>query len=486
VNAAATAPDLEVTALVALSSRICAGSSPTFRASIRNNGSVPSGDFGIRWVAGEQNFDGGHLSIPGGGTDTHDHIWNPPIAQGQHSLTFIADLNNGIPEPNEDNNHRTITFTAENCPVLSKIQGRVTDAQGTPIAGVAVALSGGAGGGRSTKTRTDGSYVWADLEPGTFTLKVSKAGYKFSPASRTITVPPNATGNFTGTRTDADLSVTMADSPDAVKQGLALTYSVTITNKGPATATSVVLSVILPRGVLLLVAPAPSQGTCTVGIVTCNLGKLARNARATVKITMVVTGSGTLTSTAQVSAKNLDRNTANNKVKATTKAQPAPPGGSSDPAGDVALLFSFLGCAIKVFPPGEAVKLMLQVGSLVINIARQDLVGIALTPVPGCVKFVIACMRHTKCSNVVRQYLAAACRGIGIPTGVPDLTACALQWALNRYFPLASGAGGELAALNRGMIRGHPRAERLRAGPRPVLARTWVYPWPGDRARRPR
>lgn len=108
--------DLEVTKIEPFVAPVCAGSSPTFRADIRNNGSAESGFFGIRWEADGQIFDGGHISIPAGATDTHDHIWSqgsvPPIAQGVHTIRFIADFGDGIAETNESNNEITLTFEA--------------------------------------------------------------------------------------------------------------------------------------------------------------------------------------------------------------------------------------------------------------------------------------------------------------------------------------------------------------------------------------
>lgn len=53
----------------------------------------------------------------------------------------------------------------------------------------------------STETASDGTYTLADLAPGSHTLRASKDGYTFAPASRNVTVPPDAAGiDFTGTR----------------------------------------------------------------------------------------------------------------------------------------------------------------------------------------------------------------------------------------------------------------------------------------------
>ena len=94
---AATA-DLEVTSVTALSTPVCAGSTPTIRALIRNNSPSESGSFNIRWVVdGSLTFDGGHNSIAAGATDSHDHIWSSgpgagptPVAAGSHTVRTPA------------------------------------------------------------------------------------------------------------------------------------------------------------------------------------------------------------------------------------------------------------------------------------------------------------------------------------------------------------------------------------------------------------
>jgi hypothetical protein len=115
----ATAPtDLVVTSIRSLAHPVCAGTVPTFRATIRNNSEESSGPFNIRWIADGLVFDGGHLSIPARSFDTHDHIWQDvgqqpaPISPGQHTLTFIADTSDLVGETTDRNNARTVTFMA--------------------------------------------------------------------------------------------------------------------------------------------------------------------------------------------------------------------------------------------------------------------------------------------------------------------------------------------------------------------------------------
>jgi murein DD-endopeptidase MepM/ murein hydrolase activator NlpD len=81
-------------------------------------------------------------------------------------------------------------FTGTN---RASISGRVTDKGGGPIAGVTISD----GAGHTTTTDSHGNYKLSDLNPGTYTITPSKPEHQFSPSSRTVTVPPDATSqNF--------------------------------------------------------------------------------------------------------------------------------------------------------------------------------------------------------------------------------------------------------------------------------------------------
>ena len=75
------------------------------------------------------------------------------------------------------------------------ISGHVRDGSANPILDVVVS----AGGGGSANTDYNGSYTITNLAASTYTLAPSKSGYTFSPSSRAVSVPPDATGqDFTG------------------------------------------------------------------------------------------------------------------------------------------------------------------------------------------------------------------------------------------------------------------------------------------------
>src|SRR2546426_895241 len=122
----------------------------------------------------------------------------------------------------------------------------------------------------------------------------------------------------TGRVVQADVSITKTASPDPVSVGSNLTYTITVTNNGPDSATGVTVSDPLPPNTTF-VSATPSQGSCTgTSTVVCNLGTLANAARATITIVVRPTSAGTITNTASVTANEVDPNSANNTATQVT------------------------------------------------------------------------------------------------------------------------------------------------------------------------
>ena len=117
----------------------------------------------------------------------------------------------------------------------------------------------------------------------------------------------------------ADLSINKT-GPASVTAGQRLTYTVVVTNNGPATAQDVQVVDALPAGTTL-VAVTPSQGTCNAGV-TCDLGSLAMGQTVTVVVTVTVDGAttGNLVNRVQASSSNPDTNLVNNTAAVTTTA----------------------------------------------------------------------------------------------------------------------------------------------------------------------
>jgi uncharacterized repeat protein (TIGR01451 family) len=80
----------------------------------------------------------------------------------------------------------------------------------------------------------------------------------------------------------ANLKITKSDSPDPVRIGEQLTYTVGVENLGPSPATGVTVTDNLPKGVDLVSATGPS-GSCAVqgAKITCPVGSLNPSASNT-------------------------------------------------------------------------------------------------------------------------------------------------------------------------------------------------------------
>ncbi len=120
--------------------------------------------------------------------------------------------------------------------------------------------------------------------------------------------------------TSADLAVTKNDSADEVTPDDLLGYTLTVANNGPANATGVVVTDILPPGVSLA-ATWTSQGFCSAGgVVTCTFGPVAAGAQATAILTVTIDSgtNGVILNTATVGGNQVDPNTANNTHQIVT------------------------------------------------------------------------------------------------------------------------------------------------------------------------
>jgi len=136
-----------------------------------------------------------------------------------------------------------------------------------------------------------------------------------------LTVAGDATWaqtNVDSTLGTADLSIAMSGAPDPALVGQIVTYSITVTNKGPSVASEVTLTDALPSGVLFAGATA-SQGICIgASTLTCALGALASGVSATVVVAATATTSAALTNTVGVLSRVIDPSLANNSAITTT------------------------------------------------------------------------------------------------------------------------------------------------------------------------
>ncbi len=146
---------------------------------------------------------------------------------------------------------------------------------------------------------------------GTFPLAIN-----ILDISAQLPVPPAA----------ADLSATLADSPDPVAAGTNLSYTATATNNGPSPAAAVSISLPLPVGTSFVSASPSVGGTCSgVSTVVCNwvaaTAPGAGNARNVVIVASVPAGTATGTvfnATLTVTTTTPDPTPANNSAAQAT------------------------------------------------------------------------------------------------------------------------------------------------------------------------
>jgi len=137
-------------------------------------------------------------------------------------------------------------------------------------------------------------------------------------ASAGNVVPGLTTNSATATvlvanANSADMAIVKTAAPNPVLQGDPITYTLAVTNNGPATATNVTVTDTLPTQVAFLQVNT-TAGTCSEanGMVTCLLGSMANAGTATVTILALAGTPGVVSNTAQVSADQTDPNPANN------------------------------------------------------------------------------------------------------------------------------------------------------------------------------
>jgi uncharacterized repeat protein (TIGR01451 family) len=138
-------------------------------------------------------------------------------------------------------------------------------------------------------------------------------------ASSTVQVP--------STNADLQLGVSV---PANGAQGLPLTYTLTVTNNGPVTATNVVVTDLLPNSVEFISATGGNAsltgGVFEGGVVTANFASIASGANQQVTITVRPFVAGALSNSPTVSGDQFDPNLSNNGATGnTTIAQRSAP-----------------------------------------------------------------------------------------------------------------------------------------------------------------
>jgi uncharacterized repeat protein (TIGR01451 family) len=174
----------------------------------------------------------------------------------------------------------------------------------------------------STATITAVYTVLAGTAAGTIITDTATAGSvthdtNLNDNTATVTIGVAVAGQ-------ADLSVTNAGSPNPVNAGQNITYSQTVANGGPASASAITLTETLPANTAFVSLTGPAGWTCTaVAPYTCTIATLAANASANftfvVKVNTTVASGSTITDTASVAGTTVDPNPGNNSALASVQ-----------------------------------------------------------------------------------------------------------------------------------------------------------------------
>jgi uncharacterized repeat protein (TIGR01451 family) len=187
--------------------------------------------------------------------------------------------------------------------------------------GVVTCQFGDVAGSQGSNVVVVSATIVAQLfQGGTATNSVSVLSYgpDAVPADNAIKV-------LTTVTTAADLAVSLAATPALVVLSNNVSYTVTVTNRGPLAAGSASLTNVLSPG-LAFVSASPSVGSCTHsnGRVSCAFATLGVGAGASVTLVARAVASGFLTNAANAVSASLDPVLSNNLASVSVRASAAP------------------------------------------------------------------------------------------------------------------------------------------------------------------
>jgi uncharacterized repeat protein (TIGR01451 family) len=262
-------------------------------------------------------------------------LMTPVAASADLSLALVA-----APSPVLAGGNLTYSLTVVNNGPSDASGAMILDTLPAGVTFVSATSSAGTSGGVSTQngaqvvtiplgTVTNGATVTATLVVGT--TGSTAASINDMATVSAITSDPNAANNSaTASATvnpAADVGVAIAASAASVTAGQNLTYTITVTNNGPDTATNVMLTNTLPASASFVAqGSSATQGSVpTPGNPTVSLGTLAAGATATVTIVVTANAASvpSISDSVSITSQPTDPNSKNNSASVTTTVTPA-------------------------------------------------------------------------------------------------------------------------------------------------------------------
>ena len=159
-------------------------------------------------------------------------------------------------------------------------------------------------------TINPGGYVQLTFSAAT-AASIAPGVYRNHVTAYSVELPPITTNAEVVVGASADLAITKVANTTTPLVASNVTFTLTVTNHGPDTATNITVNDTLPTG-LTYVSSNASQGSYDSGTHVWTIGTLADSAYATLGITATVTQAGAITNTASVHGDETDPDADNN------------------------------------------------------------------------------------------------------------------------------------------------------------------------------
>jgi len=242
------------------------------------------------------------LALAAATSDNYAGLDYDPVTDAFYGTNENSTLaNRGLYRVNKPWTAPTFTF-------LDEYPDADTNVDGTAVgAGRAYLVNDAAAQGAFPYNITTGSFE-TTISPLPYTATGTDSGGAWAPGM--IPLPPGA-----------EVSITKTDSPDPMIVPVGgnptdITYTITVTNNGPDSATDVMVTDTLPGNVTFVSVDPP--GMHDSGVISANIGGMTNGQVVAFNVVVTPTGLGTVSNTATVSSTSPDAIIENNSSTATT------------------------------------------------------------------------------------------------------------------------------------------------------------------------